>query len=480
MMKNQPKGDLWNIKETNKTSQFYGGIYRFDFSYIASDEIKDIVKDYVWQNYRNGNNALRTLNLKVGSLKDFNAFLINRKITSLKKLTPSDSDNFLSYLRTVVSNKTGKPLHYKTQKKKFDAFKAIVNWCQLHRPEDVPKTKIFTGNEYRNTNKKLKIDFIPDEIVEQINEALKTEENAYLKYSIIILQSTGMRIGELIKLRTDCIQKHLISGYTIQWLNQKKKEYRNPMPVRIECVQAVNALIELTKDLRLECDEIDKNTLMIHRVSGGVKDGKVKVPHRDTFRYWLKNYIKRNNIMDANGEFYNLTSHQFRRTLGTDMLSQGININVIQEVLGHADPAITKRYYADVKDKERGEMFKNIGIIGNVNLINSSAFDSITDFEWFKENKDKRACMADGYCTKPFENGEICDRLLKSQKCYTCSRYITTPEYMETHKQHLANLERQLEENAIYGDHYAEHFIPTIEVLKIIIGRLEDLQNDRH
>ena len=41
----------------------------------------------------------------------------------------------------------------------------------------------------------------------------------------------------------------------------------------------------------------------------------------------------------------------------------------------------------------------------------------------------------------------------------------------------LANLEKQLEEGAIYGEHYAEHFIPTIEVLKFIIERLEGLQN---
>ena len=50
-------------------------------------------------------------------------------------------------------------------------------------------------------------------------------------------------------------------------------------------------------------------------------------------------------------------------------------------------------------------------------------------------------------------------------------------EYLEAHKQHLANLEKQLEEGAIYGEHYAEHFIPTIEVLKFIIERLEGLQN---
>lgn len=159
------------------------------------------------------------------------------------------------------------------------------------------------------------------------------------------------------------------------------------------------------------------------------------------------------------------------------MLSKGTNINVIQQVLGHSDASVTKRFYADVKDKERAEVFKSVGVIGNINQIQSNAFDNISEFEWFKANKDKGACMCDGYCTKPVIDGKICDRLLKRQKCYTCSRYITTPEYLDAHKRHLANLEKQLEEGVIYGEHYAEHFIPTIEVLKVIIERLEGLQN---
>ena len=90
------------------------------------------------------------------------------------------------------------------------------------------------------------------------------------------------------------------------------------------------------------------------------------------------------------------------------MLSKGTNINVIQQVLGHSDPSVTKRFYADVKDKERAEVFKSVGVIGNINQIQSSAFDNVSEFEWFKANKDKGACMCDGYCTKPVVDGKIC------------------------------------------------------------------------
>lgn len=72
------------------------------------------------------------------------------------------------------------------------------------------------------TNGKLKIDFIPDEVICQINKALKNEEN-YIKYGIIILKSTGMRIGDMLKLTVDCIKSHLISGYTLTWYDHKNR-----------------------------------------------------------------------------------------------------------------------------------------------------------------------------------------------------------------------------------------------------------------
>lgn len=477
-MASRPDGDVWNIVDNDKDSQHYGRNFKFDFSYISSEEIKDVVKDYVWQNYRVGNKTLSTLySRELIYFKFFEAFAEVRKIETLKNISNVDVDNYVSFLRTTLT-RNNKPLKYNSQKSALDCLKNIIRWCQLHRPNDVPATEIFTGNEYIGVNRKLKIDFIPDDVVAQINEALKKEENPYLKYGIIILQSTGMRIGDLLKLRIDCIKPHLISGYTIEWTQHKGRKNKAPMPVRSECVAAIEKLIEITAELRDEADEKDKDTLMIWRVPMGKGAGKVMPISKVTFgTVWFDKFIKDNNIKDANGNYYNLTSHQFRRTLGTDMLSKGTNINVIQQVLGHSDPSVTKRFYADVKDKERAEVFKSVGVIGNINQIQSSAFDNVSEFEWFKANKDKGACMCDGYCTKPVVDGKICDRLIKRQKCYTCSRYITTPEYLDAHKQHLANLEKQLEEGAIYGEHYAEHFIPTIEVLKVIIERLEGLQS---
>ena len=248
------------------------------------------------------------------------------------------------------------------------------------------------------------------------------------------------------------------------------------MPIPNECAIAVEKLIEHTKELRKQADDNVKDYLFIHELQKGKNKGKVQNIYVQQIRPWLDSFIKNNDIRDTNGEYYNLTAHQFRRTLATDMLSKGTDLKAIQEVLGHSSAMTTKQHYADVKDKERAEVFKKIGVIGNINKVDETVITDKKDLIWFKENKDKGARMEDGYCTKPCSDGKICDRLLKRQKCYTCSRYITTPEYLQAHKNHLAELEKQLEGN-IYGDHYAEHFLPTIEILKEIVRRLEEIED---
>ncbi|MFU7514842.1 tyrosine-type recombinase/integrase [Clostridium sp. HCS.1] len=476
MASKMPNGDKWELIDNDSNSQHYGKKFKFDFSYIESDSIKNVVKAYIWRNYKEGNKALKRL---YDELKYFNVFwgFINlNNIKTLGELNNNYIDNYVSYLKTYITPIRKKPLSYQSQKIHLDTVKSIVRWGQLYMSNEVPKVEIFTGNEYVGVNRKLKIDFIPDEVLEQINKSLKNEENPYVKYGIIILQSTGMRIGDMLKLTTDSVKPHLISGYTLTWYDHKNRKERQPMPIPNECAIAIEKLIEHTKELREQTDDSIEDYLFIHRVSNGKNVGEIMNINRVTIGNWFNAFIKNNDIRDANGELYNLKSHQFRRTLATDMLSKGTDLKAIQEVLGHSSPMTTKQSYADIKDKERAEVFKNIGIIGNINKVDETVIENKNDLIWFKENKDKGARMEDGYCTKPCSDGKICDRLLKRQKCYTCSRYITTLEYLQAHKNHLGELEKQLEGN-IYGDHYAEHFLPTIEILKEIVKKLEEIQD---
>ncbi|NFH01957.1 site-specific integrase [Clostridium botulinum] len=439
MASKMPNGDKWELIDNDSNSQHYGRKFKFDFSYIESDSIKNVVKAYIWRNYKEGNGTLSKLYKEISQFKVFNNYAISNNITNLKGLKNNDIDLYLSYLRTYINDRTKKTLSYIYQKNCLDVLKNIIHWGQLYMPNEVPKIEIFTSNEYTGINKKLKIDFIPDEVLEQINKALVNEENPYVKYGIIILQSTGMRIGDMLKLTTDGVKPHLISGYTLTWYDHKNRKERQPMPIPNECAIAVEKLIEHTKEIREQTDDSIKDYLFIHKNKiSSVKAmtsqnyGDLLNGHITKGKLIRKGFVHNHNILDTNDEYYNLTAHQFRRTLATDMLSKGMDLKAIQEVLGHSSPVTTDKHYADVKDKERAEVFKNIGIIGNINKVDEIVISDKKDLIWFKENKDKGARMEDGYCTKPCSDGKICDRLLKRQKCYTCSRYITTPEYLQS------------------------------------------------
>ena len=191
MLNKQPAGDLWHLQDSDVESQHYGRTFHFDFSYIHSEEMKSVVKDYVWQNRKTGNKTLNNLMKEVSEFRHFAEFASQHSIYSFCELDNTKVDLFLSYLRTVISTLTKKPLSYNSQKKYLDSVKSVIAWCRIHRPDAVPAVEIFTGNEFTGTNRRMKVDFIPDEVMAQINIALKTEENPYLKYGVVILESTS-------------------------------------------------------------------------------------------------------------------------------------------------------------------------------------------------------------------------------------------------------------------------------------------------
>lgn len=477
MINSLPQGNVWQLTDKDDQSQFYGREFRFDFSYAASDEIKELLQHYVWQNHRTQSKTLWKLYCDISDFKHFNEFAFSQNLWSMRDLEHNDISLYISTLRIKLSKVTKKPLAYQRQKKCLDVVKIIIRWGQLHMPDHVPATEIFIGNEYPGVNDKLRIEFIPDDVVIQIENALKNEENPYIKYGIIILQSSGIRIGDMLLLTTDCVKPHAINGYTIAWYDHKNRKERNPIPIPNRCADAVRKLIQFTEPVREKAENDAKQYVFIRQFKTGAQKGMIRPIQQLEYRNLLLDFAARHDIRDGDGDVFRITPHQFRRTLATDMLSKGTNIKVIQEVLGHTAVSTTKMHYSDVKDKERAEQFCKIGIIGHVNQVDKSVIPDEDELKWFHENRETGARMCDGYCTKPFNDGIVCNRLLKRQKCYSCSRYITTPEYLEFHKNHLKTLEEQLENN-VYGHHYAEHFDATIHVLRKIIAQLEEIRHD--
>jgi site-specific recombinase XerD len=346
-----PEVDEWKLADTDENSQHCGRAFIFDFIHTADTELKTVFKAYIWRNYRVRNRTVKKLYEDHICFRHFNACAMEKGITAFRNITYSTVVEFISYLRLKISDNTNNPLSHKYQKSCLDALKSVIHWCQIRLPDRVLEREVFAGNEYRGINKRLRIDFIPDDVLVQVNNTLENEENCFVRYGIVILESTGIRLGDMLALETNCIRPHPISGHTMEWYDHKGRRARPPMPVTQDCVNAVMSLETYTRELRKEADSRIKEYLFIHRPGrSGITE--VTTITQMSFGNWLKAFVRKNDIRGTDGDFYRLTAHKFRRTLATDMLSKGADIKVVQEVLGHASVLTAKKYYADVKDKE--------------------------------------------------------------------------------------------------------------------------------
>lgn len=474
MTKEQPTGDRWEIYDPDMNSQHYGRKFIFDFTYIQSNNIRTLVKSYVWRKHKKQEATLGFLSSSVEAFQYFMRFAKTQKITSLRSLNHIDVASFKSYLATVPSKRYGKPLAYGYQRRCFDTLKSLIYYGQEELPAEVPRGEIFTGNEYPGVNQNLKIDFIPDDIVRQIQDRLRHEENLYLRYGVTILQSTGMRVGDLLKLKINCIGTHPVDGRpTLRYFIHKTRKNKT-IAANNTLVNAINELIGYTHSLREEAPDNVKDSLFIYRVPKGIRSQQITDIGEWRFRGWLDKFVSEQKIFNTDGNLYELKPHQFRRTLFTDMLSKGFDLNVIADFAG-IDVTNVSKFYADVKDPERAKVHQRVNIIGNPDAVGHDLISMKEDLDWFRANKETSARMCDGYCTKPIKDEEICDRLVNRLKCYTCRRYITTPEFLDFHKDYLKSIESELDNN-LFGDHYASHLRPTAEILRYIISELEALK----
>ena len=475
-MSKKPDSDVWRLFDDDEYSQNYQKPFVFDFTKITVRDLKSTSKEYIWINYLYGRRRLKGLKEFLRRIVIADAFMSTYGCC-LKSMDYNAAEAYRSFLSVYISPSTGKRISYTYQRNCFSELKSLVLWCQHYLPDRISPKMIFTGNEYRDNNK-ISIKYIPDRIMHQINQALSKEDNPYLVAGIIILKNTGMRVGDLLLLDRQCIESHPINGEMLCWYDHKNQKRHKPIPINQECKTALDALFALSEEYRYDARKEDSDKLFLYRPVLGNNTNPVVPVSRIVFMKWCRGFSKKHNIRDDGGNLFPITSHMFRRTLGTDMFSKGTNLKVIQDVLGHSSPETTKKYYSDVKEDSYAEMFNKIGILGNITDAYNDKRLSDESRSYIRKYAATKARLADGYCTMPIHDGQPCGRIMSKWKCFHCRRYITTVEDLEEHKKTLKELEESLENN-VYGEHYAAHLKPSIVALKEIITQLEAIQSEQ-
>jgi integrase/recombinase XerD len=281
--------------------------------------------------------------------------------------------------------------------------------------------------------------YIPSEVIYNLNQHLDSLPEPLMRM-VLVIQECGLRIGELCQLPLNCLKQDSKGGWFIQFMRLKTKR-ETTLPISLELAQIIKHQQEYIK----QCLSTDYQYLFCARRSGQKKFTPVpSVMLSQAFVRNLNILADKFDICDRSGKRWKFQSHQFRHTVGTGMINNGVPQHIVQRFLGHMSPMMTS-VYAHIHDSTlRNEVDKYlstkiVNINGEVIQSLTTELDDDSSLQWLKK-KVLAETLPNGYCGLPAQL--TCN---KGNACLTCSDFRTTIEFLEQHKQQLERTERVLE-----------------------------------
>ena len=148
------------------------------------------------------------------------------------------------------------------------------------------------------------------------------------------------------------------------------------------------------------------------------------------------------HICDGMGRMYRFQSHQFRHTVGTRMINNGVPQHIVQRYLGHESPEMTDRY-AHLHDqtlKEEYTKFRGriVDVTGKV--VEQTVMVDSSDAQWIKKHILAQA-LPNGTCALPLVAGP-CPH---ANACLTCVHFRTDARFLAQHKTQFQETQRLIQ-----------------------------------
>lgn len=402
---------------------------KLNLSNITQEWFKIIVIRFI--KYSAANKEFTTLMGFVSTFKFFSTFLRVNNI-HIQKLEQIDRHVIISYVEYVNHQNTGGSIKSRRLTHMSILFDTVVinGWCDLKLP-------LIRKEDYRKEEKPLPR-YIPDEVVSQLNQHLDKLPEAVMRM-VLVIQECGLRVSELCQLPLECLRQDGKGGWFIQFMRSKIK-FETTLPISIELAQVIKeqqSYIQqhLGKDyLYLFCGRDAKSEFV----------PLPKVMSRASFVNHLKRLANEFDICTTTGKRWDFQTHQFRHTVGTTMINNGVPQHIVQRFLGHDSPQMTSRY-AHIHDSTLRKSIdtylgaKVVNINGDIIESIAAELDNNSELQWLKK-KILAETLPNGYCGLPAQL--TCS---KGNACLTCSDFRTTIEYLDQHKQQLERTNEVLE-----------------------------------
>lgn len=483
--------DVWDIRNLGAIGQEAAkitGHYKINFTDIHQPWLKDAAKKFT--KYGLSTLAFRTTCGRLRDLRHFSNFLF--KI--YPSIQPPDINrqvvlDFLSYLLE-------QGLGGRSRQSAIYNIRVFFENCVRNEWLDIPKT-LLIYQEDLPPREKHHPRFIPNEVIEQLNRHIDELPEPIMRMFLVI-QECGMRIAELCLLKRDCISQDAVGDWWLTYHQYKMRkdhtiiiskelsgviqEQQQYIVKKFDCdypylfcangdnVEKGNATrlnIECANCMSTNCIRAGFNSCGSRRYrckdcgisfsKKGIVDpappqeilegGFIPVPRPPRAALLaeiLNKLAEKHNICDLSGKLWRFQAHQFRHTVGTNMINRGVPIHIVSRFLGHETLGMTQ-VYATIHDptlkKEIAKFYeKLVDVTGKVIEIDQTKEIESSDFQWFKRNIQAQA-LPNGYCALPVHMKE-CPH---ANACLSCSHFRTSIEFLDQHKAQIEQTEKILE-----------------------------------
>ncbi len=266
---------------------------------------------------------------------------------NLSELEPQDLDSdhiwrYRLHLSRHIDPQTKKVLKKSTQNYYLIALRGLLDFFLEKGIDSLPSGKIKLAKD--KSEKEVK--FLNLEQIKKLLNAPSGSSLPVLRDKAILetLFSTGLRVAELVALNRDQIK----IGPKIEYLEvviSGKGEKIRPVYFSKRALEALKAYLDKRTDL--------DPALFINFKPGIEKTNESRRLTTKSIQDIVKKYIK------IAGLPVMATPHTLRHSFATDLLSQGVDLRLVQEFLGHKN-ITTTQVYTHVTKKQLRDIHKKI------------------------------------------------------------------------------------------------------------------------
>ena len=290
-----------------------------DFSYYLSKYLKD----YLLLERNMSSNTIRSYK---NTFSQFIEYLVKKENYKITNITFSNvkRENILNYLNYIENDKKNT---IRTRNQRLACIKSFYQFCLTENVDNIENIQKVLAIKSKKFPKKV-IDYLTEKELKDLLESIDTSSIKGRRNLIILslMYDTAARSSEIINLKVEDI--HLEEKYII--LDGKGKKER------------IVPIMEQTVDL-----------LKIFFNENNIKNGYIL---GNNHTYELIRYVI-SKIKNKYPE-KNITPHTMRHTRAIHLLSAGVSLIYIRDLLGH-ESITTTEIYAKVLEEDKFEAIRN-------------------------------------------------------------------------------------------------------------------------